>query len=197
MGNRIFGKPIVEQPKPKISLQEQILILEKRKDHLEKLVDVYDKKAKISSTKEDAIRNLNLKINYGNEIKTLYGMIYKLEKLDRAQQQVEFQKNIITAAKQTTELIKQNMINPDDVSDALFESDEAIKEIEHISEELGRTEPIDQELQAELDKLFTNTEEQKVPEVSNVETIIELPTPPTNKVKENEMEKELKMLMEA
>lgn len=157
MGERLFGKP---KPPPKTitnapSLQEQISILEKRKEHLERLIDIYDQKAKASKTVDEATRNLKLKINYSNELKSIYGMIYNLEKLESARQKAEFQKNIVHAAKQTTEVIRQNMIDPDDANDVMFETEEAIKEVEQINNELGRMDSPDQELQEELNKLYT------------------------------------------
>lgn len=193
MGNRIFGKPkqtpiVKEAP----SLQEQICILEKRKDHLERLVVIYDQKAKASTSKEEAVRNLKLKITYGNEIKTIYGMIYKLEKLEGARNQVKFQKDIYNAAKQTTDIIKQNMVNIDDVNDVMIETEDAMREIDEINQELGRSNSDDETLQAELNNIFAIPEEPSVT-VSNIPTLeqkIIMPVAPS----ETQIEEELRIL---
>jgi hypothetical protein len=166
MGERMFGKPKPPPTPPKEipSLQDQIKFIEKRKEHLERLVEIYDQKAKLSKTKDEAIRNLKLKINYANEIKTIYGMIYNLEKLESARQKVELQKNMVHAAKQTTNIIRQNMIDPDDANDIIFETEEAIKDVEDVSRQLGRNDSYDEELQSELDKLFVAPVPQQLPQ---------------------------------
>lgn len=194
MGERLFGKPKPPPTPPKEipSLQEQIKFIEKRKEHLERLVEIYDQKAKLSKTKDEAIRNLKLKINYANEIKTIYGMIYNLEKLESARQKVELQKNMVHAAKQTTNIIRQNMIDPDDANDIIFETEEAIKDVEDVSRQLGRNDSYDEELQSELDKLFVAPVPQQLPQQQTTTTNNTVNVIPNNQIQH--MEDELRAL---
>lgn len=188
----LFGKPKSPPPAPAPSLQEQISVLEKRKDHLERLIGIYEQKAKLSKTQDEATRHLKLKVNYSNELKSIYGMIYNLEKLESARQKAEFQKSIVEASKQTTEFIRQNMVNPDHANDIIFETEEAIKEVEQIHNELGKSEPLDSEVQAELDKLMSDVQPVNIPQPP---IIIQLPAVPnTNIPQSTKMEDELKAL---
>ena len=195
MGNRIFGTPKQPETSPAKtypSLQEQISILEKRKVHLHKLIEFNLQKAKSATTKDEALRYLKLKVMYENELKTLFGMLDKLEGLDNARQRLLFQKDTLMVTKQATEVLKQNTVDPIKAEDIMDEARYALEEANEVSEILSRTDPPSQELQAEFDALMAPPQEPPVaPPV-----IISLPEVPQQPPKEEpQMEKELRMLV--
>lgn len=185
MGNRIFGTPKQPlQPKPAPpSLREQIATLEKRKDHIEKLISMYDQKAKASTRKDEAMRFLKLKVRYANEMKTIYAMLDRLEGLDNTHQRLLFQKDVLDVTKQATDVIKQNTIDPIKAESILDDAREAIEEVDEVSEALARTDPPSFELQEELDKLFE----------ARPAVVVSLPDVPAQE--ETAIEKELRILV--
>lgn len=190
MGNHIYGKPKETAPPPALmatapSLQEQISILEKRKTHLERLIEIHQQKARESKTKDEAYRYLKLKANYENELKSIFGMLDKLEGLDSARQRLHFQKNTLEVTKQVTAVIKQNTVDVGDVEDIMDNVREAVEDVDRVSEVLGRTEPPNEGLQKELDELFEKPVQQ--PE------ILAFPEVPSQKP--SQMERELRMLV--
>lgn len=194
MGNNIYGKPKQTTPPPALittapSLQEQITILEKRKSHLEKLIQINDEKARQSTTKDEAYRYLKLKVTYANELKSVFGMLDKLEGLDNARQRLHFQKNTLEVTKQVTHVIKQNTMDVGDAEDILDNVREAVEDIDRVTEVLARTEPPSEELQKELDELF----EKPAPVEVRQPEILQFPEVPQQKPV-TQMERELRML---
>ena len=194
MGNRIFGtpkkqeEPIAQWP----SIQEQIAVLEKRKTHLYKMIEINGQKAKDSKTKEEALRYLKLKLMYANELKTMFGMLEKLEGLDNARQRLIFQKDTLMVTKQATDVIKKNTIDPIKAEDIMDEVKYALEEANEVSDILSRTEPPSEELQTELDALVSPPQEPPV--APTLPAIVSLPEVPVQ-VKETPIEKELRMLV--
>lgn len=195
MGNQIFGKP-KEQPPVKTppSLQEQILILEKRKTHLQKLIEINYEKAKKSTTKEEAMRYLKLKTNYETELKSIYGMLDRLEGLDNARQRIILQVETVRATEHATDIIKKNTIDSDKVVDIMFEAKDAIEEVDKVSEALGRMDAPNYELEEEVNAMFA--ERTAPPQQPEVPVILQFPeVPVTRNIVEDTSEKELKMLV--
>lgn len=196
MGNHIYGKPKETAPPPALmttapSLQEQIDILEKRKTHLHRLIEINHQKARESKTKDEAYRYLKLKANYENELKSIFGMLDKLEGLDSARQRLHFQKNTLEVTKQATAVIKQNTMDIGDAEDIMDNVREAVEDVDRVTEVLGRTEPPSEELQKELDELFEKPVPVQQPQVQQPE-ILAFPEVPQQKP--SQMEKELRML---
>lgn len=194
MGNNIYGKPkhtivpaalITTIP----SLQEQITNLEKRKLHLEKLIEINSGKARQSKTKEEAYRYLKLKVTYANELKAIFGMLDKLEGLDNARQRLQFQKNTLEVTKQVTSVIKQNTIDISDAEDIIDDVRDAVEDVDRVTETLGRLEPPSEELQKELDDLF----DKPIPVPVQQPQILTFPEVPQSS--QTQMEKELRMLV--
>jgi hypothetical protein len=194
MGNRIFGTPKkVEEPiDPWPTVQEQIKILEKRKTHLNKLIEINGIKAKEFTSKEEALRCLKLKAMYASELKTVFGMLDKLETLDNAHQRIIFQKDTLLVTKQATNVIKQNTIDPIKAEDIMDDIKCAIEEANEVSDILSRTDPPSEELQAELDALVSPPQEPPVAPTAPI--IVSLPEVPVQ-VKETPMDKELRILV--
>jgi hypothetical protein len=195
MGNRIFGAPKKPEPSPVKtvpSLQEQISILEKRKTHLNKLIEIHDQKAKESKTKDEAIRYLKLKIMYANELKSLYGMLDKLEGLENARQRLTFQKNVLDVTKEATVVIKQNTVDPVKAEDILDDVRDAMDDVNEVTNILSRTDPPSRELQDELDALMAPKEPPVEPEVP---IVVPLPEVPVQVEQITTMDKELRMLV--
>ena len=195
MGNRIFGAPKKPEPSPVKtvhSLQEQISILEKRKTHLNKLIEIHDQKAKESKTKDEAIRYLKLKIMYANELKSLYGMLDKLEGLENARQRLTFQKNVLDVTKEATVVIKQNTVDPVKAEDILDDVRDAMDDVNEVTNILSRTDPPSRELQDELDALMAPKEPPVEPEVP---IVVPLPEVPVQVEQTTTMDKELRMLV--
>lgn len=167
MGNAIFGTP--KKPEQASvttsisSVQTQISVLESRKKHLERLIEMYDQKAKESKKQEDVHRYLKQKINYKNELKTVFGMLDKLEGLNNASNQILLQKTTIAVTDQATKVIKSNTIDSDKAEDIMFDAKEAMEDVEKVNEVFSRPEPISEDLQRELDEL-TAPEPVKQPE---------------------------------
>ena len=194
MGNRIFGTPKKQEEPVKAwpSIQEQIAVLEKRKTHIYKLIEIQGQKAKEAKTKEEALRYLKLKVMYSNELKTLFGMLEKLEGLDNAHQRILFQKDTLMVTQQATNVIKQNTIDPIKAEDIMDEVRDALDEANEVSEILSRTEPPTDDVQAEFDALMAPPQEPPV--APAVPAIVSLPEVPVQ-VKETPIEKELRMLV--
>ena len=194
MGNRIFGTPKKQEEPVKHwpSIQEQIAVLEKRKTHIYKLIEIQGQKAKEAKTKEEALRYLKLKVMYSNELKTLFGMLEKLEGLDNAHQRILFQKDTLMVTQQATNVIKQNTIDPIKAEDIMDEVRDALDEANEVSEILSRTEPPTDDVQAEFDALMAPPQEPPV--APAVPAIVSLPEVPVQ-VKETPIEKELRMLV--
>jgi hypothetical protein len=193
MGNRIFGTP--KKPEEHVNtwpnIQEQIAILEKRKTHLYKLIELNTQKAKESKTKEESLRYLKLKAMYTNELKTIFGMLEKLEGLDNTHQRIVFQKNTLMVTKQATNVIKQNTVDPIKAEDIMDEVKDVIDDANEVSHILSRTEPPSEELEAEFNSLMAPPQEPPV--APTVSVIVSLPEVPVQ-IKENSMEKELRIL---
>jgi chaperonin cofactor prefoldin len=82
MGNRISVAP--KQPEPSSlksvpSLQEQISILEKRKTHLHKLIEIHDQKARESTLQDEVDKYLEMKRTYENELKSIFRTLDRIE----------------------------------------------------------------------------------------------------------------------
>lgn len=158
MGNAVFGTPKKVEPQPSMSssissVQSQINVLETRKKQLEALIEMYDKKAKESKSKEDIERYLKQKINYKNQLKTVFGMLDKLEGLNNASNQILFQNTTLKVTEQATKAIKSNTIDSDKAEDIMFDVNDAMSEVDKVSEVFSRPEPISEDLQRELDEL--------------------------------------------
>jgi hypothetical protein len=195
MGNNIYGKPKQTLPQPALmttapSLQEQIGILEKRKSHLENLIQINHDKARQSKTKDEAYRYLKLKSSYENELKSIFGMLDKLEGLDSARQRLHFQKNTLEVTKQATTVIKQNTMDVGDAENIMDDVREAIDDVDRVTKALGETEPPSEELQKELDDLF----EKPAPVEVRQPEILQFPEVPQQKPPVTQMERELRML---
>jgi hypothetical protein len=195
MGNNIYGKPKQTAPPPALmttapSLQEQISILEKRKSYLERLIEINTQKARESKTKDEAYRYLKLKTTHANELKSIFGMLDKLEGLDNARQRVHFQKNTLEVTKQVTTVIKQNTMDVGDAEDIMDDVREAIDDVDRVTRALGETEPPSEELQKELDDLF----EKPAPVEVRQPEILQFPEVPQQKPPVTQMERELRML---
>lgn len=184
----IYGKPTPAEVKPlhsvTPSLQEQISILEKRKTHLGKLIEISVQNARESKTKEEALRFIKLKVKYANEINTIFGMLDKLEGLDNATQRLQFQKSMINVTKQATTVIKENTIDAGKVEDIMDDVEEAMDNVNEVSDILSRINPTSRDVQAELDALF---EEAKPIEIK----ILDFPEVP----QQISVEKELRILV--
>lgn len=195
MGNRIFGTPKKPEPSPvkaAPSLQEQISILEKRKTHLYKLIEINLQKAKESNTKDEAYRYLKLKQMYETELKSLFGMLDRLEGLDNARQRVTLHASTLKVTEQATTVLKANMVDADKADDIMFEVKEAIEEVDRVSEVLGRTDPPSQELQDAFDALVSAPQEPPIsPALPIIVPLPEVPVQPN----ETPIEKELRMLV--
>lgn len=196
MGNNIYGKPKQTAPPPALmttapSLQEQISILEKRKTHLETLIEINTEKARNSKTKDEAYRYLKLKSTYVNELKSIFGMLDKLEGLDNARQRLHFQKDTMEVTKQVTSVIKKNTMDVGDAEDIMDNVREAIDDVDRLTEVLGKTDPPSEELQKELDDLF----EKPVPVQVEQPVILQFPEVPQQKPTSTQMERELRMLV--
>ncbi len=197
MGNNIYGKPKQVVPPPALmstapSLQEQISILEKRKTHLERLIEINTQKARESKTKDEAYRYLKLKSSYETELKSIFGMLDKLEGLDNARQRLHFQKNTLEVTKQVTTVIKQNTMDVGDAEDIMDNVREVINDVDRVTNALEETEPPSEELQKELDDLFEKPTPVHVP-VQQPE-ILQFPEVPQQKPPVTQMERELRML---
>jgi hypothetical protein len=197
MGNNIYGKPKQTAPPPSLittapSLQEQITILEKRKTHLERLIEINAEKARDAKTKDEAYRYLKLKTTYANELKSIFGMLDKLEGLDNARQRLHFQKNTLEVTQQVTTVIKQNTVDVGNAEDIMDNVREAIEDVDRVSEVLGRTEPPSEELQKELDDLFERPAPVQEPAAQQPE-ILQFPEVPQQKPV-SQMDRELRML---
>ena len=197
MGNSLYGKPkeTIQPPPPALmsaapSLQEQISILEKRQTHLDRLIEINHQRARDSKTKDEAYRYLKLKANYENELKSVFGMLDRLEGLDNARQRLHFQKNTLEVTKQVTEVIKKNTMDVSDAEDIMDNVREAVEDVDRVSDVLGRTEPPSEELQKELDNLF----EKPAPVPLQQPEILSFPEVPQQK-EPTQMEKELRMLV--
>ncbi len=187
MGNNIYGKP--KPPAAPIkaapSLQEQIIILERRKTHLEKLIEFEINAAKKSTRREDGLRHLKMKNMYETQLKTIFGMLDRLESLNDATQRIAIQASVIQTTKQATQVIKASTVDPSKVEDAMFDAKEAVEEVNRVSEVLGRSESPSEELQNELDSLLADPKPAIVP----------LPEVPVQEAPKTEMEKELRILI--
>lgn len=190
MGNAIFGKP-KEEPRPVVeppSIQDQLTILEKRKNHLGKLIEINDKKAKESKTKNEAAHYIKIRVRYENELKSVYGMVEKLENLEHATQQAMFQKDVLNTVKHNTTIIKNNTVDVADAEEIMDNVKEAVDEANEVSNVLARPTTPDADVEAEVDKLF----QQEKP------TILNLPDVPRVVPKpEDPVEKELRTLVGA
>lgn len=193
MGNAIYGKPRNPVPPALItaapSLQDQMGILEKRKVHLEKLIEINTQKARDSKTKDESLRFIKLKVMYANELKSLFGMLDKLEGLDNARQRLHFQKDVLAVTAQATSVIKQNTIDADKADDIMDNAREAIDDVAVVTDILSRTDPPSREIQEELDALF----EEKKPVPVEQPVIVQFPQVPQQNP--TPMEKELRMLV--
>ena len=188
MGNSIYGNPKPPTPPPlktAPTLQEQIIILERKKSHLEKLIEGEIQKAKQAKTKEDGIRHLKLKHMYENQMKTIFGMLDRLEGLDEARQRVALHASVIAVTQQATDAIKSHTLDASKVEDTMYDAKEAVDEVNRVSEVLGRSESPSEELQSELDALLD------VPKP----VIVPLPEVPVQEEPKTEMEKELRILV--
>jgi hypothetical protein len=175
------------------SLQEQITILEKRKTHLERLIEINTQKARESKTKDEAHRYLKLKTTYASELKSIFGMLDKLEGLDNARQRAHFQKNTLEVTKQVTTVIKQNTMDVGEAENIMDDVREAVDDVDRVTKALGETEPPSEELQKELDDLFEKPATVQKPNVQQPE-ILQFPEVPQQKPAATQMERELRML---
>lgn len=189
MGNNIYGKP-----KPPVtpspitaapSLQEQIIILERKKLHLEKLIESETQKAQQSKTREDGMRHLKLKNMYETQMKAIFGMLDRLEGLDDARQRVALHAGVIKVTQQATRIIKANTLDASKVEDAIYEAKEVVDEVNRINEVLGHSEPPSEELQSEFDALIA----------SRKPAIVAFPEVPVQEAPKTDMEKELRILI--
>lgn len=186
MGNHIFGVPKKPEPSPiktAPSLHEQILVLEKRKNHLHNLIEIHIQKAKEAKTKDEAYRYLKLKQMYETELKGIFAMLDRLEGLDNARQRASIQATTLAVTEHATNILKSNTVNPEKADAIMFEVKEAIGEVDRTSEILGQIEPPTQELQDELDALMAPTPP----------PIVSLPDVPVRT--ETTVDKELRMLV--
>lgn len=190
MGNHIYGKP--KPPAAPIkaapSLQEQIILLERRKTYLEKRVELEIQNARNSKTKDEGIRHLKLKQMYEAEIKSIYGMLDRLEGLDNAKQRMQIITENVRVTQQATQAIKANTVDADKVQDTLAESQEVMEDVDRVSSLLGRTESPSEELQNELDNLLA-APKQEPP------ALVQFPEVPKQEKPETDMEKELRILV--
>jgi hypothetical protein len=196
MGNRIFGTPKQpEEQKTPIrnipSLHEQLVVLEKRRLHLEKIINSYEEQAKQSKTKDEAMRNLKLKLKHTDELKTVYAMLDKLEGLENARQRILFQKDIIKATEQATSAIKQNMVDADKVSDTMVEVENAIEEVDKVNQILSQSDAPNQDLEDEYNNLMA---EKAIPKQEPVISI-NLPDVPEQEPAVKQPSQELRMLV--
>lgn len=199
MGNRIFGTP--KQPEEqKLSirniptLEEQLSVLEKRRLYLEKTIELYEDQAKKSKTKEEAMRNLKLKLKHQDDLKSVYAMLDKLEGLETARQRIIFQKSVMIATEQANKTIKQHMIDPDKVNDTMFEVQTTLEEVDKVTQVLARTESPSHELEEEYNNLVA---EKKEPEPVILMNLPDVPVqqPITIKIPKEEPSAELRMLV--
>ena len=184
MGNRIFGTP--KKPEEETlsirnvpTLHEQISVLEKRRLHLEKLINLYDEQAKQSKTKDETMRNLKSKLKYSEELKTVYSMLDKLEGLENARQRIVFQKDIIKATEQATTAIKQNIVDVDKVSDTMVEVENAIEEVNKVNQILSQNNEPSYELEEEYNNLMAEKKQEvpmsiNLPDVPVQEPIVDI-----------------------
>lgn len=187
MGNNIYGKPKPPTPPLKAAptLQEQIIILERKKAHLEKLIEGELQKAKQAKTKEDGMRHLKLKNMYENQMKSIFGMLDRLEGLDEARQRVALHASVIAVTQQATQAIKAHTLDAGKAEDTMYDAKEAVDEVNRVSEVLGRSESPSEELQAEYAALLADPKP----------VIVPLPEVPVQEAPKTEMEKELRILV--
>lgn len=199
MGNRMFGTP-KEPEEQKLSirniptLEEQLSVLEKRRTHLQKLIELYEDQASKSKTKDETMRNLKLKLKYSDELKTVYAMLDKLEGLENARQRVIFQKNLMTATEQATKTIKQHMMDSDKVSDTMFEVQNTLEEVDKVSEVLTRTESPSHQLEEEYNNLMDKKKSEEPIITMNLPDV-PVQQPMTIKIPKEEPSPELRMLV--
>jgi hypothetical protein len=188
MGNAIFGKPVAPPPPEKKapSIQEQLTVLEKRKNYLEKLVQTHARKAQESTTKEDALLFLQMKQRHEHDLKNVHAMIERLESLESTTSQVLFQKETLAVVKQATNVINNNKVDIDTAEEIMDNVRDATDDVEQVSNVFAREEPPNPELEAEVNKMF----ETRPPVIVNLPDV---PRPVPKK--EVKVEDELRMLV--
>lgn len=182
MGNSlsVYGSPKKTVPKSLISvapsLQEQINVLQKRKRFLEKAIEFDKQKVKESKTKEEAYNCLKQKNTHENELKSILGMLDKLEGLDNARERLQFQKDMLSVTSAATSVIKDNMIDAGKAEAVMDDVSEAIENVNEISNILssGNERP-DYQLQEEVEAMFAEKPTEPV--------IIQMPDVPQQKSK--------------
>ena len=158
------------------SLQEQINVLQKRKRFLEKAIEFDIQKIRESKTKEEAYKCLKLKQTHENEMKSIFGMLDKLEGLDSARERLQFQKDVIAVTSTATAVIKDNMIDASKAEAVMDDISETIENVNEISNILasGNERP-DYQLQEEVEAMFAEKPKEPV--------IIQMPDVPQQRIK--------------
>lgn len=154
MGNIYGRKKSVQEPEEKISLEDEIAVLEKKKKSVEALIRTYTKKViECKQNKQEALRFLIVKKRYEKEATTLYAMLTKLEELKNAKETIVIQNKVVSATSQATKSMSRMVMDSLEVREIMDESQEMIDRVNDVTSVLSQKDD-DPDIEAELEAMI-------------------------------------------
>lgn len=141
----LFGEK-KKAPRPDINgtivkLQQAITMLVKRKNHVEKQIEVLDSEARLfmkQNKKEHAIQSIKKKKMLEKSIQHVDNQLFNLEAQKVSIEQINSSIEVIETMKQANEVLQQSEINANMVSEIMDDLQDNIALQEEISAELAR-----------------------------------------------------------